>query len=305
MLLYDLIDPADPAAVRREVLHLAGTHGPGFAPELFSECFADVERLFSGEYPGYRASNTRYHDFEHTCAVLLAAARLAEGCRLASLPVDGHVYASAVFAALYHDVGLIQRIDETEGTGARHTVGHEERSIAFARAHLETLGAPPDLVRDVSSAVACTILDLPVGEVVFADERARLAGRILGSADLLGQLADRNYLEKLLLLFREFEEARIPGFDSELDLLQKTKTFYTKVAAQRLDNDLGGVRIHLGRYFEHHHGIQGDLYDQAVRRNIGYVDSLVGRCGDDFACYLSGLKRAGIVRQLDLAAAAS
>ena len=63
----------------------------------------------------------------------------------------------------------------------------------------------------------------------------------MGSADLLAQLADRLYLEKLLLLFMEFEEARLPEFETALELLQKTADFYDSVARKRLDEQLGGV----------------------------------------------------------------
>ncbi len=56
---------------------------------------------------------------------------------------------------------------------------------------------------------------------------------MLGSADLLGQMSDRAYLEKLLFLYKEFREAGIPGFNTEFDIIRKTVDFY-EITVQRL-----------------------------------------------------------------------
>ena len=78
-------------------------------------------------------------------------------------------------------------------------------------------------------------------DIPFKIEGNRLLGYILGTSDLLTQISDRAYLEKLILLFKEFEEAGIPGFDTELDLLSKTEQFYKEVAQKRLFEDFQGI----------------------------------------------------------------
>ena len=58
----------------------------------------------------------------------------------------------------------------------------------------------------------CTVTALE--EIPFRSDETRAMGRILGSADLIAQMADRTYLEKFPLLFEEFqEEVNMPGLN--------------------------------------------------------------------------------------------
>ena len=120
---------------------------------------------------------------------------------------------------------------------------------------------------------------------------------IVGSADLLAQMADRYYLEKLLLLYKEFEEARLGGFDSELDLLKKTVDFYENRAQKRFQEELGGVSIYMRAHFKDRWGMDRDLYDESIRKNIEYLKSLITLCEDSYTCYLENLRRGGITEE--------
>ncbi len=68
-------------------------------------------------------------------------------------------------------------------------------------------------------------------------------GRILGSAYLIAQMADKNYLEKLPLLFLKFEEAGMPGFETPLGLFKNTEEFYHSVVKTRLAEEMGNVAL--------------------------------------------------------------
>ena len=72
----------------------------------------------------------------------------------------------------------------------------------------------------------CTGLDTNLTEITFESKEIELLGKMLGTADLLGQMADRIYIEKLLFLFREYQEGNIVGYNNELDLLKNTANFY-------------------------------------------------------------------------------
>ena len=137
-----------------------------------------------------------------------------------------------------------------------------------------------------------TILSRPPSKIDFSSIHSEMLGRIVGSADLLAQIADRTYLEKRHLLFAEFREARLPGFDTELDLLKQTEDFYTKIASKRLEEDFGGIHRQMKAHFVSRWNIDNDLYSQAIRANISYIRSLVGICKDDFDCYMENLRRA-------------
>ena len=67
--------------------------------------------------------------------------------------------------------------------------------------------------------------------------------RILGSADLIAQMADKNHLEKLPLLFLEFEKAGMPGFGTPLGLFKNTVEFYHSVVRTRLAEEMGNAAL--------------------------------------------------------------
>lgn len=288
--LYDIIDPSDGECVRREVEHVLFHFYPNEESLLFNQAFADVERLFSGDYPGYRASNTKYHDFEHTCSVVLAAARLIYGALVKEHSFDQRTALKGILSALFHDVGLIQTEDDTIGTGAKYTVGHEERSIQFMREYLEGSLIQED-IEDIADCIRCTTLSMSPKKVAFRTQEIRLMGYILGSADLIAQIADRYYLEKLIKLFEEFQEARLPGYSTAYELLTKTHTFYQDVARPRLNDELGRVSEFMTPYFQERMSVERDLYYEAIHRNLDYLNSILAECHDDMDCFTKCLRR--------------
>lgn len=303
VLLYDLLHPADTEAVRLEVGELARLTAPETDTALLDTAMADVVRLFKGEYPGYRASNTRYHDLEHTCSVYLATARLAYGCVLEGHTLRPRALTLLLLASLFHDTGLIQEEWDTKGTGAKYTVGHELRSIAFIERWLKarakaglyaTAGLEQDLT-DIAAVISCTILAKKPDSAGFSSPEIELAGRILGTTDVLAQMADRAYLEKLLLLYQEFQEAGLPGFSSELELLEKTEDFYKKLITARFDEQFDGVRRHMSAFFKARHGLDEDLYAGSLEANIDYLRQVLEELK---RVYRDKLRRAGVLGRL-------
>jgi len=294
--LSSLVSGANPQDILKELKYIYSLITPSRADDIFDQIFLDVVKIFNGQYPGFRASNTKYHDLEHTHLVVLAVTRLMHGCFL-----KGHAFSSenlvmGFAAALFHDVGLIQAESEQNGSGAVFTLGHEERSIAVMARYLSQKRFSPQTIADCAALIQCTILDVQPKYIPFRNKEIEMLGKIVGSADLLGQMADRCYLEKLLLLYKEFEEAKLPGFDSELDLLQKTQTFYESVAQKRLTNDFSGIAACMRLHFKDRWNEDRDLYSEAIENNIDYLKGLILRCRDNYTCYLKNLRRGGIVR---------
>ena len=60
--------------------------------------------------------------------------------------------------------------------------------------------------RKCSQMIQCTKLSLSPKDLVFDTEEVKLMGHILGTADIIAQMADRVYLERLPLLFDELKE---------------------------------------------------------------------------------------------------
>jgi len=290
-VLYDLVDVSDSTIVLNEIKQIVTLMVEGYDPSNLEMVYGDVVTLFKGEFPGYQASNTKYHDLEHTNSVALAAARLIHGCTLAGMTFEIDKILLGVYAALFHDVGLIQTQDDKIGSGAKYTVGHEKRSIVFMRKYLSQKGFPEQQIEDCSHLIMCTILNLPPKEIPFRSSDIETLGKIVGTADLMAQIADRYYLEKLLLLFQEFQEAGVPDFATELDLLKKTRGFYKNVANQRLVHDFSDISTNMTAHFKQRWGVEKDLYSESIQKNIDYLKVLLERTGDNIATVKKTLRR--------------
>jgi hypothetical protein len=266
--LYGLIDTNSPAETLAEIKNILLLIDPSLDPSPIEKIYEDIIRLFNGEFPGYRASNTKYHNLEHTCSSTLAAARLIHG-----LHVQGQVFSPrfvqlCLIGTLFHDTGLIQTEEEVEGTGAQHTIGHEDRSIVVMEKYFKVKGFSQEDIRDCGHIIKCTELFFPLEEIPFNSEEVRTMGKILGTADLVAQMADRNYQEKLPLLFLEFQEAGMEGFESPLELFSKTEEFYRKVARKRLTGVLEGISSAALYHFRERWQIDKNLYEESIKYNI-------------------------------------
>jgi hypothetical protein len=258
--LHELTDIRSTSETFAEIKKILLLIDPSFDSLFIENVYNDIIRLFNGNYPGYRASNTKYHDLEHTCAVTLATARLMHGIHVQNQTFSSRVIQLGLIGALFHDTGLIQTVEENDGTGAQYTIGHEDRSIALMERYLSDKGFSAEDFLDCSHIIMCTKLSLPLNEIPFRSEETKTMGKVLGSADLIAQMADRNYLKKLPLLFLEFKEAGMAGFETPLELFENTGEFYHSVARTRLAEELGNVSAAARYHFKNRWGIDRDLY---------------------------------------------
>ena len=297
--LYDLVDLTSPHYVLNELKYIIALIVTDFDYALFEQIYDDTVKLFRGDYPGYRASNTKYHDLEHTHSVVLAAVRLMHGASVEGYSFSAQNILIGLLGTLFHDIGFIQTDSDLTGSGAKYTVGHEERSIDFMKHYLSKKSLSSQDITDCSHTIMCTVLDLAIKEVPFRSDNIKMLGKIVGSADLLAQMADREYLEKLFLLYREFEEAGMLGYGSELELLKKTEDFYKYTALQRLSEECGGVSSYMRSHFRDRWDLDQDLYQESIIGNVEYLKTVVARCDKSFACYLEHLRRGGIAEKLN------
>jgi hypothetical protein len=250
--MLDPVDTRDPIAVEAEVRSIYAALFPGGAPAFVPRAFAWATQCFRGEHDDYQPIDIGYHDFEHTLQGTLCLARLLRGRhRTAAEPVlTAKAFELGVLAALLHDAGYLKRGDDRDGTGAKYTPVHEGRSAAFARAFLAPRGFADADVRAIQNMISCTGVDTDLPTIPFQDELERTVGYALGTADLLGQMAAPDYIEKLPLLYEEFAEAahyatgnsaRRYAFDSADALVKNTPAFWDRYARPKLDRDFAGL----------------------------------------------------------------
>jgi hypothetical protein len=258
----DTVQVSNPKAVRDAVHRLFAAVYPGRSFDTLWLAFYDFERLFTGHYPGFEGCDTSYHDMQHTLDMTLALARLVAGHEKSVDRADrlGAERAQmAVVTSLFHDSGYIRHKERDRDftNGAEFTLQHVSRSADFLRRYLPELGMAKDVA--VSSMIVhFTGYELELDKIELDDPRDIICGHLLGTADLVAQMADRCYLEKCRdRLYKEFviggvaiENAK-PGeymvnYRSGVDLLKKTPKFYKQVSRDRLQKKFNRAY----RYFE-------------------------------------------------------
>ena len=282
---YDVtntVQVSDPVSVRNAVYELFAETFPGMSFDKLWLAFYDFERLFSGRYPGYMGCDTTYHDMQHTLDMTLTLARLVSGYERSVEPPDrlGAKRAQmAIVTSLFHDSGYIRHEvrDKDFSNGAEFTLHHVSRSADFLRRYLPELGLAKD-VGVASMIVHFTGYELDLDEIELEDPRDIICGHLIGTADMIAQMADRCYLEKCRdRLYNEFVIGGVavdnakPGeymvrYRSGEDLLKKTPAFYQQVMRDRLNSKFNRVY----RYIEVLYDGQNPYID-AIRTNITHL----------------------------------
>lgn len=239
-----------------------------------------VEDLFSGRHPEYQAMDTAYHDISHTLQATLCLTELLR-CRHehhALPPVTANDFRRALVAVLFHDIGFLKKVGDTDGSGAKYTHLHEQRSCDFVRAFLDERGWPEDDIKFVENLISSTGPRVNVNEVQFRSEIERLLGQAVCTADYIGQMSDPRYPDRLEPLFAEFAESyRYQGippeawpFKSYDTLLRGTPGFWETFVKHKLNHECAG----LWRLFED--PVTGhNPYITSLERNIAVIQERI------------------------------
>jgi len=249
-------DTRDPLAVagriRSDYLAMFADGDPLFIPRVFGWAMD----CFNGRFPGYQPNDARYHDLEHTLQGALCLSALLRGRHEAGEQpaVEQAHFELAILAILFHDAGYLKRLDDTTGTGAKYTATHVQRSCDFAAAFLLSKGYGAAAVQSVQNMIRCTGLGANTAAIPFQSNAERVCGFALGTADLLGQMAAPDYVDKLPVLYEEFVEAGrfmgkpgAEGFTSVEDLMRKTPGFWDKYVLPKISSDFRGLFRFLAR----------------------------------------------------------
>jgi hypothetical protein len=285
---YDVtnsVQVSSTAAVSAAVRELFSLGWPGEDFDRVATAFDEFERLFSGNMPGYHGVDTVYHDRQHSLDMTLAMARLLLGYERS---VEAHQRFGAervvmgLVTSLFHDAGYIREFDDRQHrNGAEFTLYHVTRSARFLARFLPSIGLDA-WVPTSTRVVHFTGYEIKLEEIQLADARDRKLGHLLGTADLIAQMADRCYLEKCRdRLYPEFVLGGVAAapdstgamkvrYSSGLDLLRQTPRFVRETRVQRLDGEFE----HAYRYLEPLFG-GANPYLEAVDRNVDYLQRIL------------------------------
>ena len=270
------VDTTNPSHVNEAIDGIFRELFPEFSTEVVDNCFAEVTRLYLGQHPSYRACDTPYHNLQHILDVSLAMARLMDGyerTRGCGKSLGPRRFAFGIITALLHDVGYLRHSKDTKSiNGAQYTLVHVSRSARFVESYMSEIGMN-DLAPAAKAIIHFTGYEKPSDRIRVPDNMFRLLGHMLGSADIMAQMADRCYLEKCRdRLFTEFVHGGLvdvgergkfigPLFTSAEDLLYKTPRFY-KSALARLNDNLGEVHKYVQKHFNGQ-----NLYIEEMEKN--------------------------------------
>ena len=284
--MYSPIVTNDPGAVGLEAKSAFLAMFPNSDPTPISHAFEWATEAFVGNYKDYQAIDAKYHDFEHTMQGTLCMVRLLRGRYSAGAhPVTTErLFVLGMLAILVHDTGYLKKRGDTEGTGAKYTATHVDRSVEFAAQLLSEKGFSRVDIQAVQNMIRCTGVDATLSEIPFRDEAEKLTGHALGTADLLGQMAADDYVGKLPVLYAEFAEALrhdhekmqfIGLFSSAEDLMRKTPAFWQNYVRPKLDRDFSGLYRFLNDPFPD----GPNPYFERIEANIGRLKQKVVTTG--------------------------
>jgi len=277
-----MIRPQDMMAEVKRIIQLML---PDFDFSWIMTVYQDIIKLFEGDFIGYRKCNTKYHDLRHTEDCTLEFARLAHGALLNGRKISVKGLNLGIISALMHDTGYIQKVGDPRGTGAKYTRTHVERSIEFTKRYFTIKSYPVGDFTFCKNCLNCTGLSVKIDNINFISEENRLLGKILGVADLVGQMSDWNYLEKLPALFEEYQEGKVPGYKTEFDLIRETPDFW-RFSQERFKTELGNVDRYLKDHFRVRWGIDRDLDREAIEFNMSRLNYILKNFPSDYRKFL-------------------
>jgi hypothetical protein len=251
--MVESVNTRDPSCVEGEVQAAYREMFPQGDPKFIPTIFAWALSWFSGHYRDYQPIDAHYHDLEHTLQGILCMARLLRRRNaLGHEPrLTQRLFELGMLAMLMHDTGYLKKRGDSEGTGAKYTLIHVDRSIEFANELMLGHDFGFKDILAVQNMIRCTGINVKLETVRFQDQLERIACFALGTADLLGQMAAADYVDKLPVLYLEFAEAARQSPDGKMkaggfftsaeDLMQKTPLFWHNYVRSKIHRDFLGL----------------------------------------------------------------
>lgn len=218
---------------------------------MFGQKGARYDRIFSIIAPPVLSKladgDAPYHTVDHTLQVIRVGQDLLEGKQYYEGSVSPLDWLNTTISLLCHDVGYVkgvcqgdrpryQQYDDGQGgqvclpvgaTGAALSECHVDRSQYYVATHLsKNFYLDIDIIR-----WNIEMTRFPISEDSRYEDTVGY-GSLCRAADLIGQLSDPQYLQKLPALFAEFEETgmnQAQGYKTPEDIKVNYPAFYQNV----------------------------------------------------------------------------
>ena len=206
-------------------------------------------------------SDAAYHDVDHTIMVTLVGQEILRGRHISVGGVTPHDWLHFIISLLCHDIGYVREICRGDGDGsyvtnlagdnvtvsegatdASLTPYHVARSKLFVRERFAKALVHLDIAA-IEANIEHTRFPVPEDE---QHESTDDFPGLVRAADLIGQLADINYLRKLPALFNEFRETGMSNklkYNSVADLRANYPDFFWKTVRPYIGDALRYLRV--------------------------------------------------------------
>ena len=207
-------------------------------------------------------SDAAYHDVNHTIQVTLVGQEILRGRHIRVGGINPREWLHFIVSLLCHDIGYVRgicrgdaggeyvtnvagdKISLPEGaTDAAMTPYHVARSKLFIRERFGKAALLHFDLAEIEANIEHTRFPVPHDEQHAATDD--FPG-LLRAADLIGQLADPNYLRKQAALFNEFRETGMAeklGYRSPADLRKNYPDFFWSAVQPYIGDALHCLRV--------------------------------------------------------------
>ena len=205
-------------------------------------------------------SDAPYHDLSHTICVTLVGQEVIKGKHLRQGGVSPRDWLHFIISLLCHDIGYVRGI-----------CGHDRGGRYAVNANAETVALPPGgtdasltpyhiergklFVRERFSKNRIIDVDIVCANIEYTrfpvptDNERRADSEypaLLRASDLIGQLADPNYMRKGPALFTEFVETGVAdklGYKTAAELRAAYPTFFWTTVSPYIGEALSNLRM--------------------------------------------------------------
>jgi len=206
-------------------------------------------------------SDAPYHDVNHTILVTLVGQEILRGRHISVGGVTPHDWLHFIVSLLCHDIGYVRGICRGDRDGS-YVVNLAGDTVTLPEGATDASMAPYHVARSklfVRERTVKTLIHLDTPEIEANIEHTRFPvpdgeehestddfPGLVRAADLIGQLADINYLRKQAALFTEFRETGMNvklKYDNVTDLRANYPDFFWKSVRPYIGGALRYLRV--------------------------------------------------------------
>ncbi len=205
-------------------------------------------------------SDAPYHDLGHTICVTMLGQEVIKGKHLREGGVSPRDWLHFILSLLCHDIGYVRGICKHD-RGGRYVIDAEQNTIALPPGATDASLTPYHIERgklfvrerfaknrSIDVDIVCANIEYTRFPVPAGNERRSESGypALLRASDLIGQLADLNYMRKGPALFMEFAETGMNaklGYETAAQMRAAYPKFFWSTVSSYIGDALSNLRM--------------------------------------------------------------